>query len=309
MARGQAVQIDDGSTDVLSADELSQLDQMRDNDAAALPEVEGEPQVEESAADETLADDAGQRQSRTVPQQALHEAREQLRAREARIAELERNNQTLVERADQILQRLQGGQQAQEPQREPEIPDINTDPLGHILATQQRLQAQMQTINQGAQQNAQQVAEAQQVAVVIQRATAMEREFAAQTPDYNDAIQFMAAQRDKELAPLIPDPVQRQQMVQREGVGLAMLALQTNQNPAALAYEIAKGRGFAGRQQGAADRIANVAAGQRQAQGLGAARGGGPVPVSADTLARMTPKQFDEFLSKYPDRARELMGG
>ena len=148
--------------------------------------------------------------------------------------------------AEQQLQEMQRAiQQAQaEYERQQKTPDPQEDPIGAIQYQNEQLKAQLEQVSQWRQQ---QEAAQQQAAFqneLVQRVAQSAREFAQQAPDYPDAWKFITETRSKQLAPLIPDPGQREQVMMREALELATQAMQQGINPAQRYYEIAKAWGY-----------------------------------------------------------------
>jgi hypothetical protein len=302
----------------LTAEEQATLD--ADKAAETTP-------VEEEAASEP-AGDAGegevapedgqttQRQS-MVPHAALHEAREKERAAVARATEAERKAQVLEERTNLILQRFAAPQPATQPQQPstPEIPSFDQDPAGHILGQVRQQGAILGELVQavtGQSRQAEAQAGVQQLTV---RASAMEREFAAQNPDYDKASAHLFEMRRQELiAAGWDDPAEIQTMMVNEATGLAARALQQGRNPAAIVYELAKLRGYTtapppqetNGAAASAEQLRTIERGQQQSRSVGNLRGAGPAPMTAARLADLDPDEFLQWMGKKEGRA--LMG-
>lgn len=309
----------------LSAADQAQLDQMRDDDAGspgvdqpAAPEPQEQEQVQEQGSQPE------QRRTTMVPHQALHEERE-ARKRLERDLQAEREARALLDqRTNLILQHM--GQRQQPAPEEPAIPTLEQDPVGHFVAKQTALEQQVREGSLQQQQQQQAIAQHVQMLAIQQaitrRAQGMEAEFQAEHVDYPDAVQHLMQVRHKELELLGMDAGQRIATVQQEGMELAAHAFRTNQNPAAVIYELAKMRGYgsaaqpsasqAGQQPAAStQRLESVAAGQRQSRSLGDMRGSPPVQMNGDRLAKMSNEEFTEWYSKNFNTAdgRALFGG
>lgn len=292
----------------LTAEEQVQFDQMRDADAAPqvvepeAPVVE-EPQVDEAAAAEVA--ETPERRQTMVPHAALHEERERRKASDARLALLEERTNLLLQNIGRAPQPVA----APDSNAQPEIvvPDERADPVGHIIAKLQVQERELQTLRGGSQQQR----EAQQQAMVINaiqtQARALEGEFKQATPDYDAAIEFLVAKDSEELKALgYTDPAQRDAIIRQKGLQIAADAIQNRANPAERLYAIAKLRGFTGTpaaeeteqtaQNGAAQRIATIANGQRQSRTLSGARGAAPQAMTASRLLEMSDADFSRAL-------------
>jgi len=313
----------DGVQSDLSTEDQALMDQMRAEDAAPDDTPAPAPQADTTiAADDAPADDpdapAGQKPNRMVPLGALHEERERRKALEATVAEERRARQVLEERTNIILQRL-GPQQQPAQDQTPQIPDLNTDPVGHITGSIEQVRQQLANLQNQGQLTQQQQQQAAQIQMLQQHAMVREHAFRADNPDYDQAVTFLRKQRDNELeAQGWTDPVQRQALITQEALGMAAMAMQNGRDPAALVYQVAKGRGYtlptpngngAGngtQQQTPGDRLAQVAAGQQQARGLSGARGSGPAPMTAQRLLEMPDSEFSKMMET--EEGRALLG-
>lgn len=256
-----------------------------------------------------------------VSHAALHEERTRRQETERQLAEERRSRQTLEERTNLILQRFAAPQQPAAPAGSglPEIPAFDQDPAGHILGQVRQQGAILGELVQavtGQHRQSEAQAGVQQLTV---RAAAMEREFAATTPDYDKASSHLFEMRRQELvAAGWTDPAEIQTMMANEATGLAARALQQGRNPAAVVYELAKLRGYAGPapsgdaagngngapQPGAAEgQLRTIAAGQQQSRQV---RGSGPVALTAARLAEMSPEEFTKMMQT--KEGRDLMG-
>jgi len=216
----------DGVQSDLSADDQALMDQMRADDAAPDDTAAPAPQADTTpAADDVPADDpdapAGQKPNRMVPLGALHEERERRKALEATVAEERRARQVLEERTNIILQRL-GPQQQPAQDQTPQIPDLNTDPVGHITGSIEQVRQQLANLQNQGQLTQQQQQQAAQIQMLQQHAMVREHAFRADNPDYDQAVTFLRKQRDNELeAQGWTDPVQRQALITQEALGMA----------------------------------------------------------------------------------------
>jgi len=298
-----AAALDTAVTGEMTSEEQAQLDQMRQDDAQAVAD-ERQP--------EGSVEDAEQQpqERRTVDYGAFREERDRRQQVEAERAELARQNQVLLERTNQILQRF-----SPPPQPENQVPALEQDPVGHIIGMVRGVhdrQEQQQAIIADAQRQ-------QQVAIAIAnlqgQAVAAENEFKQTTPDYEQAIEHMRSARDQQLALFGLNPTQRQAQMLQETLEIAARAVQSGRNPAQMAYDMAGAFGYQrqqpnGQQQTSAqERLRQVSAGQQQSRSVGNMRGSGAVPMTAQRLANMNESEFTKFLEKAtPEQMREAFG-
>lgn len=311
--------------DELTPEEQAQFDQMKAADSEPqVVEPTQEAPVEETAADSVAGaqEQPADKRPQMVPHAALHEERERRKAVEGQIAEERKARQTLEERTNLLLQRLglapEGQQQVQT--QGAELPDLEKDPLAHIMGRfaqqNQAIESALAAITQRQQQDQQ----AQQIAAVQQRAVVAEREFRAKTEDYDAAVAHLLDKGNQELEIRgVLDPAQRQTILAQEALGIAHLALQRNENPAEMIYKLAELRGYRKTDKPAeeavattetpavpdpAQRIDNARRGQQQdGRSLSTARGTGPRGLTAQSLVQMSESEFASALSTPEGRA------
>lgn len=332
--------------DAVTPDEQALLDA----DRAAAPAVEAPqvpPETEQPAeatpeivqdSDEAPAEPASQ-QPKMVPHQAMHEERRLRQEAEKQRDEERRRSQTLEERMNIILRQMQPQQQPQQPQQqqgqppEPPIPELNTDPVGHlkgdINSVRREIERRDQILNMLAQAVAGQTQQSQQsqhVQQIAARATAAEREFSAQNPDYQQAFEHLVDSRRRELmANGWDNQAEIDMFMAREATALAENALQRGINPAAVVMDLAKIRGWQPKApenapeaaavqngqagQSAAEQVQTIARGQQQARGINTLPSQAAAPVNANAVANMTDDEFAAWVRKAsPAEKRRVMG-
>ncbi len=302
MARSQAVALQEG----LSPEETAQMDEMRQADVAPVNEGQEEANrnIEEQIDNAHAQENDEKAPGGFVPRSRLNEETERRRQTETRLAEIERQNTTLQERTNIILNQIALQQQQRQPQQEiQEPPALDKDPVGYLVGTLQRQGDVIQQLMQDAQQRGQQTQQLSQALTLQQHAAALENDYKASNPDYEAGLKHLLEARHKDLVSVgIRDPAARQQIISNEYLTVAQLALNDRRNPAEVIYELAQGRGFkpngAAAQEvippapSAAERVANVAAGQQQSRSLSSVRGAAPVPLTAQRLLEMSPEEF-----------------
>jgi hypothetical protein len=301
----------------LTADEQAQLDAMRVDDGipeAAPPAAPAVGPAASPSPDPAAAEPPPPPAPKMVPLGALHEARELLKQERERGRLLEERTNLLLQRFSQPQPAPQPAATAPEPEK-PQIPDLATDPVGHIVGTQQYLQNQQAALQRSWQDEQQkftrQLDEQRLMGAITNQAQALERQFMLEHPDYSEAVNHLMAVRHKELEALgHTDPGRRQMILQQEGLQVAAHQIGEGRNPAAAIYELAKIRGFAppppaaaapaaagaGNEPSPEARLQNIAAGQQQSPSLGSMRGTGPAPLTAERLIKMSPDEFAKIL-------------
>jgi len=202
---------------------------LKPQEQAQEPEAEGEEERDNEGQFVRKGDFKALRQKA----EAAERAKQELEARYA--ADMAKLNERLAIIAQQNAQR--------DLPKAPEIPDINSDPIGHFQAKQAELERKLQEAESWRKQT-QQVTQQQEVLQKIgTEVSRLEQEFAKSTPDYHQAQQHLFASWAQEAQALGASPEEAirfwsMQIVQRAG--------QQNKNPAQVAYELAKQRGYTG---------------------------------------------------------------
>lgn len=316
--------------DQLTAEEQAALDSQRGAPEPEAPVQGAALETPQEGAEAPEAPEgaegpaAAERRPQMVPHAALHEERKRRQEIERQAAEDRRKYEA---RFEEILKLVP--QPAAEPAPQaPAIPDVQTDPVGHIVGTMQQLGASQEQINQRLAQYQQQQEQQRVIAAVQQQAAALEADYQAQNPDYQNDLNYLRQVRDRQLqAQGMIDPGQRAQQIAAETFQIAAHALQQGGNPAERLHQMAKAtREAAGwtpqaaaqapAGQGAApamavpdqaERLRMVQRGQEQSRGLGNVRGNGPAPMTAAKLLDMDDNAFLEAVKKSKE-ARRLMG-
>lgn len=289
---------------------MSELDSIVGEDVNLTPESAEPEQIQEQPAEqvtqETTAEQAETEtveevRAKTVPLAALHEAREKIRIQREEFTQFKAEQA----RREQIIeQRLAALVQAQQPQ----APAFDENPAEH-------LRQQLQTVQQSQQATAEQIqqwhqaqqAEAQRQQLA-QRVAAVEAEFVQQAPDYEQALKHLASVRVRELVAFGNDEESARRQSVQELHQHAYWCAANGKNPAAIAYELAKARGYSSKP--AAPSVADnfkvqqkgVAA--SRSLGSGGAASGKP---SVEALLSMTDEDF--AAATKGNNWHKLMGG
>lgn len=243
-----------------------------DGGDAPTPELNNEPPRQEAQAQEPPEGEPEQEQEQEqeqddqqrLPYEEVEKRHKQLQGALNEERALRRQQAERLQRMETVFRELvekqqQGGQQ----QASQQAPDPNEDPLGYLEHQNRQLMAEIDAIKQQTQQTVQQQQQSafeQQLEREIQRSA---NAFAAQTPDYNDAVQFLENARLSEIATMYPaESPQVQAWAEQQGfrdVGelheailhnerqqVAQQAIQFGMSPAERYYQFAKGRGWTG---------------------------------------------------------------
>lgn len=260
-----------------------------------------EQETQTSGADQAEPENVEEVRAKTVPLAALHEERNRRRELQQRIETL----QAQQEQRDRIIeQRLAALTQAQQPQP----PAFDENPAEH-------LRHQLQAVQQGQQATAQQIQQWQQAQqaeqqrqALAQRVTADETDFQQQAPDYFDAVKHLAQVRVRELVAFGHDVESARQQSVQELQQHAYWCAANGKNPASIAYELAKARGFSGKP--AAPSAAESF--QVQKRGVAAARslGSGGAASGKPSVEALLSMSDEDFASATKgNNWQKLMGG
>lgn len=248
-------------------------------------------------------------------QAALNEERE-------RRKQAERTNEERIAKLQElILQKVNPPQ----PKVEEQIPDPEKDPVGALKV----LLKQSHEYKQNQQATEQENQRALQEQRIMGDASRAEGEYLSTLPDfdantrtsstYNEASAFLINMRRAELNALGYQPMQIQQTIKQEAIGLAAQALQGGRNPAQIVMDLAKARGFAPKPKTAEapketeqQKIERIAKGQEAGFSIGSAAGA-KAPnnsrLDAKNLANMSDEDFTAFMEKAKKSdLRGLMG-
>lgn len=253
--------------DTLSAEELAQFKQMEADDRAAgpMPEPVEAPEprtpTQETETEQVPEKPAVQPpEQKLVDKRALDEERERRRKAEKATQELERKYAADVARAEERLRLLANAAQAHvdaaaTPAARPEpkpMPDFNTDPAAFIQRNFEALREELQNVRQqvtkvetGTTHLTQQTAQQQALSELERWGMTQEAAFAAQTPDYQQAMAHLMAAREKQIRRMgVDDPNEVRAMMQADVRGLAQRARERGMNFGETLYGLAEDNGY-----------------------------------------------------------------
>jgi hypothetical protein len=274
----------------------AQLGQMQAAEKGEQAQAEKNDAPNEGA--QAQAEEGQQQQQKTVPLQALHEARNETRQLRQQLAQRDRENQEQLARVNARLEALFRPQQ--------QVPDKATDAVGYLDHRLGEVAEGQRQIMQREQQREQQAVQVQQFNALANRVVGSEQAFAAATPDYAEAVKHMDTIRIRELQVLGMTEDQAAHHAAQERVQAALTWAHQGMNPAQVAYELAKTRGYTPRAQSSEQRVEAQQRGTQAARSLGSGGAGGSGRLTAEALAKMS----DEDFAKLTDSDfRKAMGG
>lgn len=257
-----------------------QLEQMRQEEIAQPEKTEQTSEGDGSQPEKTP-------DQRVVPLAALHEERQ---ARKAMKQELEAMRQESARNMQVFEQRLQ--QMLNPPKA---VPTLQDDPIAsfdhrinQVAETNQQLLRQMQAERQ--ERN-----NMDQIKSLANHVTSQEAQFVQRNPDYEEAVSHLKGLRVRELVTLGASEEQAVAREAQERMQAALVWAHNGQNPAEVAYNLAKVRGFQGKPS-AGQKIESQQRGIASSRTLGS---GGSVSnaLTAEALLKMSDEDFDKLSS------------
>lgn len=300
--------------ETMTAEESGLMEANRESEAAQpepetpAPEVKVAPQTDsalESDDEDVIIDpadiDPQTGKAKKVNFGALHAERKKRQAAEADANKVKQDLATALGRFS-ILEQL-AKQQTPSGQQvaTAEVPDVNTDPVGHFRAVSELQAKELSGIKAWQQTQEANATAMNNVQQLTRIALSHEAEFSKKTPDYQEAANYVRSMRDQELQHMgYSDPAIRHQIIQQDALQIAAQALNGNLNAAEVVYNIAKDRGYAVKAAPLpkvspdTKKLATIAAGQKQASPLGEANGSALAETSVDALLKMSDADFEK---------------
>lgn len=179
--------------------------------------------------------------------------------------------------------------------------DPEADPLGALKQMRAKIAAYETAAALDEQTDAQRQAREAQIGRVEDAFQEHEADFRDEHPDYDDAAKHYAVSRAQELMKFGLDPAKIQPMLREEFANLAATAIRARKNPAAVVYELAKGRGYGAAAAEPAKviadpvkevkdtgKLADLVRGQRATSPLSSAGGRAPAELDAATIGNIS---------------------
>lgn len=293
-----------------------ELDEM--NTAGAEPQPAPEPQPSPEPEPEVEGDEpepqpqtqqvAPQPGAKRPPPPKGYVEVEALQARDRELKDMKDKFAKVDQWMREQTQQRQAPQQQQQGQQ-PQIPDFNTDPIGHLHATNQLLQQQLAQMNTYQQQRVQQDQAQAFYQDQMNRYNTHVRTFSRQNPDYAEADAWLRANIDQELAARFPwaSPQERQAHLEREEGFLVGSALQQGRDPAEIIYNLAKHRGFKKAEpqaQPQETKLEQLQRGQKAAKSSAGARASSDNDLDITQLLKLDGEDFDRGFEKLKKQYR-----
>jgi hypothetical protein len=218
---------------------------------------------------------------KVVPLAALHEERRERQRLQNELAEQRRVMDTVNKRLEVLMT------------PRPQVPNPNENFAGYIDHRFSELAQQNQQTQQALADRQQREDQQRQIQALASQVINSAAQYAKEAPDFHEAVGHLNTTRARELMALGVPEVQAAQQAQMELDQAAMTWAAQGQNPAQIAYEFAKARGYAPKQaqQTPQEKIATQQKGMQASRSLGSG-GAAPGKLTAQALADMSDEEF-----------------
>jgi hypothetical protein len=222
--------------------EAPPADEMPSDTAPPAAEQPAEYSADNATADQPDDDDFTSDDEKKRAR-AFARQRQEAKSLKERLEHAETERQAMAERLAKLEGRAEATPQAkEEPKLEDQEPDADLYPEDHARWEVRQLKKELEEVKKF-KQSQEQVSTFQREVAGVQ---ALEGQFKAKTPDYDDAVQFLV-EKEKRMKRLLnpqANDAQLEAQIQAEKVSLFKQILATGKNPAELVYEIAKQDGW-----------------------------------------------------------------
>jgi len=224
------------------------------------------------------------------------------------LLEEQRRFMELEQRLAQIQERL-----APPAPAPPPVPDIDTNPFGHLMHKIDSIAEELQTLRNGAVKQEQVSEQQQQFNALKSAIQTAKSEFVKTAPDFDSAYQHLRAQRAEDLRDSgVPEAKIAEALLMDE-LQVSQVALQQRKNPAEVIYKMAKRYGYQGKPPAPAaaaptpeERIAQLQAGQQAA--IAPSKGAADGTITLASLKEADDATLSKVASD-PKLWNEIMGG
>lgn len=258
-----------------------------------IDEVQEEQSTDESPSNtaesevKEVVEEKPRQDERKVPLAALHQSRQELKEAKAK-----------MEKMEAIFQRFQQDQRAAQ---EPQLPSREENPVGYFETKIEQLQREQREFQQQQKEYVEREQAKQQEHHFYNAVKSVESEFASKTPDYFEAAEFLKQQIANDLYNRGTDESEIQGAVTQQMQIMIAQAANVGINPAQLAYDMARTRGFKGKQAaatGAVDKIDSINKGQKVAKSLSSTSGKSSHEITLESMLEMDDEELEKHWKK-----------
>jgi len=295
-------------------EQLAEIEKQIAESEQQQPADDVEPAATEPAAEQPADQPAEQQADEDQPEEddfnsedekkrarAFARQRQEAKALKERLEQAEAARQAMAERLAKLEGRAEATPKpAEQPALEDQEPDADLYPEDHARWELRQLKKEIEDVKKFKQQQ-EQVSTFQREVAGVQ---ALEGQFKATAPDYDDAVQFLVEKEKRMKRLLNPQATdaQLEAQIQAEKVSLFKQILAAGKNPAEMVYEIAKQDGWQpkGKQAAATPKpsLNKLADNQRRAASI---IGGTPAESSGKVTSDQLFSMSMQDLMKKPD--------
>lgn len=308
------------ATAELTAEEQAYFDAGGETELKEAPVVQEGEQLQEGQQEQEQQEQQeaqnGERdeKGRFVPHQALHAEREEHKKTKAQLEEISRNQAVLNDRWNTLL-KLREEQVQQQQEQAP--PDPDTDIFGFAKWQADQLKALQEKVNNQETQTAQQQQIQQQEQAIWNDWSQSAQSYAAEKPEFGDAVQWLSDFRGKQLQAMamiderFASPQGVNEQINAELRAIIIGAKQKGINPAEVVHQLAVQYGFKPQAKdpnnvALPDSLARVADAQNAAKTVGQISGrSGSDAMTPESIAAMSPDEFERWAAD-PKNSRLL---
>lgn len=187
----------------------------------------------------------------------------------------------------------------------PQAPDLNTDPLGHMMFHIKNISERIQSIEQGGTQKSQADEQQKQIEQLSNAVKSGVNEFKTANPDYDAASEFVTNRRLEDLRAMGMNDQQAIVQARTEFGNMAVMALQSGKNPAKVMYDMAGRYGYKKQEAPppAGTKLDMIKEGQKASQHV--TRSSQPAPVSLEAAKSASDRDLNDMVANHWD---EMLG-
>ena len=271
------------------------------------PVKEPEPEVEDTGGD---------------PKIALKIERDKRRAIQKERDDLKNNYTKLESRLDTLNELAQSVARPQQQVQEPQIPDINTDPVGHFRVRNELNEKRLAELDKKLQTQDTRFNEQLNVQGLQRLLLTREQNFRTQKPDYDAATDHLKTARANSLRAIGFTDDQIAQAIANDVFQVTTQALNAGRDPAQAFYDMSVAYGYRAAESkkpdavtpsptvapSEAEKVRMAAAGQKAGASIGQMSGGATPPTTLESIAQMSDEEFDQYYSQKKRELRKNLG-
>lgn len=219
--------------------------------------------------------------------------------------QIESRYNQLNETVNRIQARIREREEAAKKGDEPEIPDVENDPIGALKFMQDKIARYEQQQAQEAQQRAQFEQQAKAIGQLKTHLDQADAEFTQENPDFPEAAQYYAQIKMQEFMGFGMSQDEAYRNLQAHVIDMSNRALQRGYSPQQIAYDMAKRMGFRSQaERSAPSPLSHVKKGQAAAKTMSGGGKGTKGAIAFEDLSNIKDDaEFSRRLKQIEARA------